>query len=92
MLTTGEHVHNLKILDISTANSLISCFTHLSTILNDVRCPDVPDLQGFHHYKGQLVLKSLFGFFNSLKKGTKNFFPSRLGTQPIVDIKCVKNV
>ena len=29
--------------------------------------------------KGQLILKGLFGFFNSLKKWTKNFCLSRLG-------------
>ena len=29
--------------------------------------------------KGQLILKGLFGFFNSPKKRTKNFCPSRLG-------------
>ena len=50
-ISTGEHVHNLEVLNFSTANSLISCFTHLSSILNDVRCPDVPDLQGFHYYR-----------------------------------------
>jgi hypothetical protein len=29
--------------------------------------------------KGQLISKGLFGFFNSPKKRTKNFCPSRLG-------------
>ena len=29
--------------------------------------------------KGQLISKGLFGFFNSSKKRTKNFCPSRLG-------------
>ena len=29
--------------------------------------------------KGQLILKGLFGFFNSFKKRTKNFCPNRLG-------------
>ena len=29
--------------------------------------------------KDQLILKGLFGFFNSPKKRTKNFCPSRLG-------------
>ena len=29
--------------------------------------------------KGQLILKGLFGFFNSSKKRTKSFCPSRLG-------------
>ena len=38
----------------------------------------------FHHanpgnIKGQLISKRLFGFFNSPKKRTKNFCPSRLG-------------
>ena len=31
------------------------------------------------HLKGQLISKGLFGFFNSPKKRTKNFCPSRLG-------------
>ena len=29
--------------------------------------------------KGQLILKGVFGFYNSSKKQTKNFYPSRLG-------------
>ena len=29
--------------------------------------------------KGQLISKGFFGFFNSPKKRTKNFCPSRLG-------------
>ena len=29
--------------------------------------------------KGKLISKGLFGFFNSPKKPTKNFCPSRLG-------------
>ena len=29
--------------------------------------------------KGQLILKGLFGVFNSLKKRTKNVCPNRLG-------------
>jgi hypothetical protein len=29
--------------------------------------------------KGPLISKGLFGFFNSSKKGTKNFCPSSLG-------------
>ena len=29
--------------------------------------------------RGQLILKGLFGFFNSPKKRTKNFCPGRLG-------------
>jgi hypothetical protein len=32
-----------------------------------------------HIGKGQLISKGLFGFFNSPKKRTKNFCPSRLG-------------
>ena len=33
----------------------------------------------FTSVKGQLISKGLFGFFNSPKKRTKNFCPSRLG-------------
>ena len=31
------------------------------------------------NHKGQLISKGLFGFFNSPKRRTKNFCPSRLG-------------
>ena len=39
----------------------------------------IPHLQQFSLVKGQSISKSLFGFFNSSKKWTKNFCPSRLG-------------
>ena len=32
-----------------------------------------------NNFKGQLISKGLFGFFNSPKKRTKNFCSSRLG-------------
>ena len=39
-----------------------------------VLSPSLPKLS-----KGQLISKGLFGFFNSSKKRTKKFCPSRLG-------------
>ena len=36
--------------------------------------------------KGQLILKGLFGFFNSPKKRTKNSCPSRLGQKLTIPI------
>jgi hypothetical protein len=42
---------------------------------------EVPKISGGQcsGIKGQFILKGNFGFFNSSKKRTKNFCPSRLG-------------
>ena len=65
-----------KVVSKSPPKGLIILVPRSSTCLTTKLCNQVPSLRPS---KGRLILKGLFGSFNSPKKRTKHFCPSRLG-------------
>ena len=62
-----------------------NAFLLFEQLLNYIKYTFVFDTSALSFINGQLISKCLFGVFNSSKKRTKNFCPSRLGQRVLSD-------